>query len=38
MNTDRLQEYAYDNYSVITNFETYEDAVAYAQERGGELI
>lgn len=38
MNTDRLQEYSYDEYKVVTNFETYEDAEAYAQENGGELI
>lgn len=40
-NTDhksRLQEYAYDDYKVVTNFETYEDAVKYAGESGGELI
>ncbi len=34
----RLQEYAYDDYKVVTNFETYEDAVKYAGESGGELI
>lgn len=38
MNTERLQEYGYDDYTVVTNFETYEDAVAYANEKGGELI
>lgn len=38
MDTDRLQEYGYDDYTVVTNFETYEDAVAYANEKGGELI
>ena len=34
----RLQEYAYDDYKVVTNFETYQDAVNYAAENGGELI
>ncbi len=38
MNTDRLQEYAYDDYKVVTNFETYNDAVQYANETGGEMI
>lgn len=38
MNTDRLQEYRYDEYKVVTNFETFNDAVHYANEKGGELI
>lgn len=37
-NERKLQEYAYDDYKVVTNFETYEDAVAYANANGGELI
>lgn len=38
MDKDRLQEYAYDDYKVVTNFETYNDAVNYANETGGELL
>lgn len=38
MDRDRLQEYGYDDYKVVTNFETYEDAVKYAEETGGELL
>lgn len=38
MDKDRLQEYAYDDYKVVTNFETYEDAVQYANETGGEML
>lgn len=38
MDKDRLQEYAYDDYKVVTNFETYDDAEQYARETGGELI
>lgn len=34
----KLQEYAYDTYKVVTNFGTYEDAVAYANANHGELI
>lgn len=37
-NERTLQEYAYDNYKVVTNFATYEDAVAYANEKNGELL
>ncbi len=37
-NERKLQEYAYDEYKVVTNFETYEDAVAYANEKNGELL
>lgn len=37
-NERKLQEYAYDDYKVVTNFGTYEDAVAYAQANNGELI
>ncbi len=36
--TGKLQEYAYDTYKVVTNFATYEDAEAYAQEHQGEMI
>lgn len=35
---DRLQEYAYDDYKVITNFETLEGAEHYARENNGELL
>jgi hypothetical protein len=35
---ERLQKYEYDEYTVVTNFETYEDAVTYAAEHGGELL
>ena len=35
---ERLQKYEYDEYTVVTNFETYEDAVNYAAENQGELI
>ncbi|AZI19973.1 hypothetical protein [Chryseobacterium taklimakanense] len=38
MDKDRLQEYAYDDYKVVTNFETYNDAEQYARETGGEMI
>lgn len=38
MDKDRLQEYAYDDYKVVTNFETYDDAEQYARETGGEMI
>ena len=38
MYKDRLQEYAYDDYKVVTNFETYDDAEQYARETGGEMI
>ena len=37
-NKERLQEYVYDDYKVVTNFETYEDAVHYAAETGGEMV
>ena len=37
-NERKLQEYVYDDYKVVTNFETYDDAVKYAGENGGELI
>ena len=35
---ERLQKYEYDEYTVVTNFETYEDAVTYVAEHGGELL
>ncbi|MBW8358331.1 MAG: hypothetical protein K0M63_00855 [Weeksellaceae bacterium] len=35
---EKLQKYEYDEYTVVTNFETYEDAVNYAAENQGELI
>lgn len=37
-NTDRLQKYEYDEYTVVTNFEKFEDAEQYASETGGEMI
>ena len=37
-NTERLQEYAYEDYTVVSNFETFEDAENYAQKNNGELI
>lgn len=37
-NTERLQKYEYPEYTVVVNFETYEDAVDYAQKYHGELI
>ncbi len=37
-NKERLQDYKYDDYSVVTNFATYDDAVDYAKKHGGELI
>lgn len=37
-NERKLQEYAYDDYKVVTNFGTYEDAEAYASANHGELI
>ncbi len=35
---DRLQHYEFDQYTVTTNFATYEDAVNYANEHQGELV
>lgn len=35
---ERLQTYDYEQYTVVTNFETYTDAVNYAQENNGELV
>lgn len=35
---NRLQQYEYDTYKVVTNFEKYEDAEQYAAEKGGELL
>ncbi|AYO57308.1 hypothetical protein CO230_03715 [Chryseobacterium sp. 6424] len=35
---ERLQKYKYDEYTVVTNFETYEDALEYADKHHGELI
>lgn len=36
-NSERLQQYYFDDYTIVTNFETYEDAVNYAQNHHGEL-
>lgn len=38
MNTDRLQKYEFENYTVVTNFETFDDALDYQASHGGELI
>lgn len=35
---EKLQRYAFDEYTIITNFPTYEDAEHYAQEHNGELL
>ena len=35
---ERLQRYEYDEYTVVTNFETYQDILDYAAEHNGELI
>lgn len=37
-NQDRLQKYEFENYTVTTNFATYDDAVNYANEKNGELV
>lgn len=37
-NSERLQKYKYDDYTVVVNFETYEDAIEYHRTHGGELI
>lgn len=37
-NERKLQEYAYDDYKIVTNFGTYEDAVNFAQQNNGELV
>ncbi len=37
-NKERLQEHVYDEYTVVTNFEKYEDAEHYAAEKGGEIL
>lgn len=37
-NTDRLQEYVFDEYTVVTNFEKFEDVEQYASEKGGEIL
>lgn len=37
-NTERLQKYQYENYTVVTNFETYQDVVDYAAANNGEII
>ncbi|ACU07040.1 hypothetical protein FIC_00585 [Flavobacteriaceae bacterium 3519-10] len=34
---ERLQKYDYEEYTVVTNFETYDDVMAYAQEHNGEV-
>ena len=37
-NTERLQKYQYENYTVVTNFETYQEVVDYAAANNGDLI
>ena len=37
-NTDRLQKYVFDEYTIVTNFETYADAEKYVSENNGELM
>ncbi|WP_027377540.1 hypothetical protein [Kaistella palustris] len=37
-NTERLQKYVFDEYTIITNFEHFEDAENYASERNGKLV
>lgn len=37
-NTERLQKYEYDHYTVVTNFATFEDAEEYARNHHGELL
>lgn len=36
--TDRLQKYVFDEYTIVTNFEKYTDAVNYAASHQGELV
>ncbi|RNA60494.1 hypothetical protein D1631_18565 [Chryseobacterium nematophagum] len=38
IDTSRLQEYSFEDYKVITNFKTFEEAQAYASESNGELV
>lgn len=38
MNTDRLQKYEFEDYSVITNFENFQDVLDYQATHGGELM
>lgn len=35
---ERLVRYEFENYTVVTNFETYEDVLAYADKNNGEII
>lgn len=37
-NKERLQEYVFDEYTVVTNFEKFEDVEQYAAEKGGEIL
>jgi len=36
-NRERLQKYVFDDYTIVTNFEKFEDAEQYAKEHNGEL-
>ncbi|MBU4537588.1 MAG: hypothetical protein L6264_06430 [Weeksellaceae bacterium] len=38
MEDSRLQKYRYDDYTVVTNFETYQDITDYAAAHNGELM
>lgn len=38
MEDNRLQKYQYDGYTVVTNFETFQDVKDYAAKHNGELI
>lgn len=35
---ERLQKYDYDDYTVVTNFETYDDVLEYADKHSGEIV
>lgn len=37
-NTDRLQKYVFEDETIVTNFEKYEDAEEYANEKNGEIL
>jgi hypothetical protein len=37
-NTERLQKYQFENYTIVTNFEKYDDAEEYATENAGEIL
>lgn len=37
-NNKRLQKYAFDDFTYVVNFKTYEDAVEFARENQGDLV